>query len=75
MREGRSPQEACEDALRRIDERYAAVGIDFRPGEKFVAINKAGEFGCAWNIGRGVPSMSVLDAAGYRRYKGVNTIL
>lgn len=75
MREGRSPQEACEDALRRIDERYAAVGIDFRPGEKFVAINRDGEFGCAWNIGRGVPSMSVMDAGGYRRYEGVNTIL
>ena len=58
MREGRSPQEACEDALRRIDERYAAVGIDYRPGEKFVAINKDGEFGCAWNIGDRRPAMS-----------------
>ena len=75
MREGRSPQEACEDALRRIDERYAAVGIDYRPGEKFVAINKDGEFGCAWNIGDRRPAMSVMDAAGYRRYEGVNTVL
>jgi N4-(beta-N-acetylglucosaminyl)-L-asparaginase len=75
MREGRSPQEACEDALRRIDERYAAVGIDYRPGEKFVAINKDGEFGCAWNIGDRSPAMSVRDAAGYRKYEGVNTIL
>jgi N4-(beta-N-acetylglucosaminyl)-L-asparaginase len=75
MREGRSPQEACEDALRRIDERYAAVGIDFRPGEKFVAVNRDGEFGCAWNIGEGVPRMSVLDAGGYRRYEGSNTAL
>lgn len=75
MREGRSPQEACEDALRRIDERYAAVGIDYRPGEKFVAINKDGEFGCAWNIGDRQPAMSVMDAAGYRSYEGVNTAL
>ncbi len=75
MREGRSPQEACEDALRFIDERYAAVGIDYRPGEKFVAINRDGEFGCAWNIGEGSPVMSVMDAAGYRRYEGANTTL
>jgi N4-(beta-N-acetylglucosaminyl)-L-asparaginase len=75
MREGRSPQEACEDALRQIDERYAAVGIDYRPGEKFVAINKDGEFGCAWNIGDGPPAMSVMDTAGYRRYEGRNTTL
>ena len=73
MREGRSPQEACEDALLRIDERYRSVGIDYRPGEKFVAINKDGDFGCAWNIGTGVPAMSVLDDAGYRRYEGANT--
>jgi N4-(beta-N-acetylglucosaminyl)-L-asparaginase len=76
MREGRSPQEACEDALRAIDERYAAAGIDFRPGEKFVAINKDGEFGCAWNIGEGRPAMSVMDGAEcYRRYRGTNTTL
>jgi N4-(beta-N-acetylglucosaminyl)-L-asparaginase len=75
MREGRSPQEACEDALRWIDERYAAIGIDYRPGEKFVALNKAGEFGCAWNIGDGRPVMSVMDAAGYRRYEGINSTL
>ena len=75
MGEGRSPQEACEDALRAIDARYAAVGIDFRPGEKFVAISKDGEFGCAWNTGRGTPNMSVMDASGYRLYEGVNTTL
>ncbi len=73
MREGRSPQEACEDALRMIDAKYAAVGIDYVPGEKFVAINRAGEYGCAWNIEGGAPAMSVMDAAGYRIYDGVNT--
>jgi N4-(beta-N-acetylglucosaminyl)-L-asparaginase len=75
MREGRTPQEACEDALNEIDRRYAAVGIDYRPGEKFVAINKDGDFGCAWNIGDGVPHISVMDAAGYRKYEGTNTTL
>jgi N4-(beta-N-acetylglucosaminyl)-L-asparaginase len=75
MRQGRSPQEACEDALRAIDARYAAAGIDYRPGEKFVAINRDGAFGCAWNIGDGQPAMSVMDTAGYRRYEGANTTL
>jgi N4-(beta-N-acetylglucosaminyl)-L-asparaginase len=74
MREGRSPQEACEDALREIDRRYAAVGIDYRPGEKFVAMSRDGEFGCAWNIGENVPRMAVMDEAGYRVYEGANTV-
>jgi N4-(beta-N-acetylglucosaminyl)-L-asparaginase len=47
MREGRSPQEACEDAVEMIVDRYRAVGIDFVPSEKFVAINRAGEYGCS----------------------------
>lgn len=47
MREGRSPQEACEDAIRMIVDRYRAVGLDYVPGEKFVALNKAGAYGCA----------------------------
>ncbi len=52
MREGRSPQEACEDTIEMIVDRYRSVGIDFIPGEKFVAINKDGEYGCARMAGR-----------------------
>lgn len=47
MRDGRSPQQACEDAIEMIVDRYRAVGLDYIPGEKFVALNKAGEVGCA----------------------------
>jgi N4-(beta-N-acetylglucosaminyl)-L-asparaginase len=47
MREGRTPQQACEDAIDMIVGRYRAIGNDFVPGEKFVAINKAGEYGCS----------------------------
>jgi len=62
MREGRSPQQACEDALRMIADRYRAVNIDYMPGEKFVAVNRAGEVGCAWSYSRGDrrPTMTVM---------------
>lgn len=60
MRDGRSPQEACEDAIEMIVDRYRSIGNDFIPGEKFVAINKAGEYGCAWmGVKNGLPRMSV----------------
>jgi len=72
MREGRSPQEACADALRRIAERYDAAGLDYRPDEKFVAINRDGELGCAAHYRGRQPTMSVVDGAGYRLYEGVN---
>ena len=70
MNEGRSPQEACEDALHMIVERYAAVGLDYLPGEKFVAINKSGEFGCASTSGRRNPRMAVRNQAGTNIYEG-----
>jgi N4-(beta-N-acetylglucosaminyl)-L-asparaginase len=71
MRAGRSPQEACEDALEMIRRKYARVNPAFMPGEKFVALNRAGEYGAAWSYeGRGVPEMTVRDAAGGSIYEG-----
>jgi N4-(beta-N-acetylglucosaminyl)-L-asparaginase len=64
MREGRSPQEACEDAIEMIVDRYRAIGSDFVPGEKFVAINKAGEYGCSWMGIAGMPDMYVHHSGG-----------
>ncbi len=70
MREGRSPQEACEDAEDLIMERYRAVGLDYVPGEKFVAINKDGEYGCsAMNLG-GKAKMTVHTSAGLSIHEG-----
>lgn len=48
MREGRTPQQACEDALKLIIEKYKKVNPDFLPSEKFVAIDKHGNYGCAY---------------------------
>ena len=43
MSQGRSPQQACEDAIEFIVHKYRNVNPDFFPSEKFVAINKDGE--------------------------------
>lgn len=71
MREGRSPQDACQDAMQMIADRYAAVGIDYMPGEKFVAINKDGEYGCAQTSTQRPPRMTVRNLSGSAVYEGV----
>ncbi len=72
MRDGRSPQEACQDAVELIIDKYRKVNPDFVPPEKFVAINKDGEVGCA-SMGRGTepPRMTVRNSGGTAPYAGV----
>jgi len=70
MKEGRTPQEACEDGLRMILGKYRNVNPEFVPGEKFVAMNRLGDFGCAWMGIGGTPKMTVVDGAGLRIYEG-----
>ena len=70
MRDGRSPQQACEDGLRMILSRYRRVNPDFIPAEKFVAVSREGEIGCAWMGIDGRPEMSVHDEAGLRPFEG-----
>jgi len=70
MKEGRTPQQACEDALKMIVDRYIKVNPGFFPSEKFVAVNKSGELGCATMIGSRNPQMSVMTDKGYTRYEG-----
>lgn len=74
MKDGRTPQQACEDALKMIIDKYKKVNPDFFPGEKFVAINKKGEFGCASMRGRRMPVISVLNQSGLSLYEGKNLI-
>jgi N4-(beta-N-acetylglucosaminyl)-L-asparaginase len=71
MKEGRSPQQACEDALKMIVDRYKNVNPDFYPMEKFVAINKYGELGCAAMTGERNPQLSIRTEKGYYKYEGV----
>ena len=70
MKEGRTPQQACEDALQMIVDRYKKVNPGFFPSEKFVAINRFGELGCATMIGNRNPQMSVMTDKGYTRFDG-----
>lgn len=70
MKEGRSPQQACEDALKMIADKYKNVNPKFFPGEQFVAISKKGEFGCSTMRGKRQASMSVMNEKGYRIHTG-----
>ena len=59
MRQGRSPEAACREAVTRIIKRKPAVAKDIQVG--FLAINKRGDVG-AWAIQKGF-SYAVCDAA------------
>jgi len=75
MRNGMSPQEACEAVCKRIIENYGGPDkINF--SDKFVAINKNGELGCATLRGRRdrPPTMAVRDSSGERLYTGTVVI-
>lgn len=71
MKEGIAPQKACEEALRMIIGRYRKVNPDFYPSEKFVAINRLGEYGCASMTGGRNPQMSVMSGKGFTRHEGI----
>lgn len=70
MREGRTPQQACEDALKMITEKYLKVNPGFFPSEKFVAINKSGEMGCATMKGNARPRLSCMNDRGFSLVEG-----
>ncbi|NMD03346.1 MAG: glycosylasparaginase, partial [Bacteroidales bacterium] len=70
MKEGRTPQQACEDALHMIVEKYSRINPGFFPSEKFVAISSRGEVGCASMKGEKEPQMSVRNEKGFSLYTG-----
>ena len=59
MRQGRSPQDACREAVERIIRKKPATAKEIQVG--FLAMNRAGEVG-AWAIQKGF-SYAVCDAA------------
>ena len=71
MGQGRTPQEACEDACDLIVQKYRNVNPNFFPSEKFVAISKEGEYGAA-SMGndRGRPRMTVRNEDGLVIHEG-----
>ena len=71
MGQGRTPQEACEDACELIVQKYRNVNPNFFPSEKFVAINKDGEYGAAsMGNNRGRPRMTIRNAESLQIYEG-----
>lgn len=70
MKEGRTPQEACEDAIRMIVAKYKKVNPNFFPTEKFIALNKKGEYGCAYLSGKIPAKMYVANEDGVRIHTG-----
>jgi N4-(beta-N-acetylglucosaminyl)-L-asparaginase len=70
MKEGRTPQQACDDAVQLIAAKYKAIKSDFLPGESFRAINKKGQYGCSHMVGDSKATMSVINSDGYRIHEG-----
>jgi N4-(beta-N-acetylglucosaminyl)-L-asparaginase len=70
MKEGVHPQEACLDACKMITGKYRKINRNFIPGEKFVAVNRRGEFGCASMPGTTPPQMAVVSEKGLHIHKG-----
>ena len=71
MGQGRTPQEACEDACELIVQKYRNVNPNFFPSEKFVAINKDGEYGAAsMGNSRGRPRMTIRNDEGLLIHEG-----
>ncbi|MCB0609909.1 MAG: N(4)-(beta-N-acetylglucosaminyl)-L-asparaginase [Lewinellaceae bacterium] len=60
MRNGATPQEACETAVRRIRDKYFADGGKDVPQVGFIAVNKAGEHG----------AYSLVNGFSYSLYQG-----
>ena len=71
MRDGLSPQEACEFVCKRIiDINGGEKNVNFN--DKFVAVNKLGEVGCAAIRGRkdNPPQLSYWTKEGFKVYDG-----
>ena len=73
MGAGRTPQQACEDAAGMIRHKYRNVNPGFVPSEKFVAIDKAGDYGAAWMPFRDSrPRITVANEEGIQTYEGAS---
>ena len=71
MRSGMSPQEACEAICQRIiDINGGPENVDFN--DKFVAVNKKGEVGCASIRGRKnkKPMVAYINESGFKAVGG-----
>jgi N4-(beta-N-acetylglucosaminyl)-L-asparaginase len=72
MRAGKNPTQACLDACRRIVEINKRAGTRITFSDKFIAVNKRGEVGCAAILGtkKDPPMVSVMTSAGFEAITG-----
>ncbi len=74
MRQGINPQQACETACKRIVDVNGGVENirKNRINDKFIAVNKHGEVGCASIIGssKRMPRLSYINKTGFHVYDG-----
>ncbi|MCP4726469.1 MAG: N(4)-(beta-N-acetylglucosaminyl)-L-asparaginase, partial [bacterium] len=71
MRNGMSPQQACEAVCQRIIDNYNGR-VNFN--DKFVALNKEGELGCAQIRGNRTPKMACMSDEGHFIFEGKTMI-
>jgi N4-(beta-N-acetylglucosaminyl)-L-asparaginase len=72
MRAGKNPTQACLDACRRIVEINKRAGTRITFSDKFIAVNKKGEVGCAAILGtkKDPPMVSVMTSKGLKAIAG-----
>ena len=74
MNQGLSPQEACEAACKKIIDVNGGIENTKKSGvnDKFVAVNKLGEVGCASIAGskKRPPQLSFINKTGFHVYNG-----
>jgi N4-(beta-N-acetylglucosaminyl)-L-asparaginase len=71
MKTGVHPEKACLEACEMITAKYRKINPNFMPGEKFIAVNTRGEFGCASMPSTSPPSMAVISGKGLKIHRGV----
>jgi N4-(beta-N-acetylglucosaminyl)-L-asparaginase len=72
MRAGKGPTEACMEACKRIVEINKRAGTKITFSDKFIAVSKKGEVGCAAILGtkKDPPMVSVMTSKGFQAVTG-----
>ena len=71
LKQGVHPQQACLDACKMIQDKYQSIKNEFLPGEKFIALNVLGEYGCASMPSNEGPRMAIITKTGLKIHQGL----
>jgi N4-(beta-N-acetylglucosaminyl)-L-asparaginase len=72
MRQGMKPKDACLEACKYIVDVNKRAGTPINFSDKFIAVNKSGEVGCAAILGtkKDPPMVAYMNAKGFRAVAG-----